>query len=102
MENEAQGWLIFSEELLQVVCHAKETNLENLLTGDESRFYCEDTLDSTWAPSRATLPTRKAQKSQTKKCLVSIIWLMLGVPSFVACLLGCEMMQSFLRICCCV
>jgi hypothetical protein len=35
-DNEAQCRVTFSEEFLQVVCHAKETNFEHLLTGDES------------------------------------------------------------------
>jgi hypothetical protein len=65
-ENEAQCRATFSEELLQVVRHAKETNFEHLLTGDESWFYYQYTHDSAWAPSRATLPTQKEQKIQTK------------------------------------
>jgi hypothetical protein len=48
-ENEAQGRVIFSKELLQVLCHAKETNFEHLLTGDESWFYYEHPYDLDWA-----------------------------------------------------
>jgi hypothetical protein len=40
-ENEAQCRIAFSEELMQVVRDAKETNLEHLLTGDDSWFYYE-------------------------------------------------------------
>jgi hypothetical protein len=36
MKSEAQCWVTFSEEFLQVVRHAKETNSEHLLTGNES------------------------------------------------------------------
>jgi hypothetical protein len=35
-ENEGQGRVIFSKKVLQVVRHAKETNFEHLLAGDES------------------------------------------------------------------
>jgi hypothetical protein len=38
-ENEAQYRVTFSEDLRQVVRHAKKTNFEHLLTGDESCFY---------------------------------------------------------------
>jgi hypothetical protein len=40
-DNEAQCRVALSEELLQAVRHAKETNFDNLLTGDESWFHCE-------------------------------------------------------------
>jgi hypothetical protein len=73
-ENETQCRVTFSEELLQVVRHGKETNFEHLLTGDGSWFYDEYHHDLAWASSRATLPTRKAQKIQIKipglHCLV--------------------------------
>jgi hypothetical protein len=56
-----------SEELLQVGRHAKETDFQHLLTGDEPWFDHEYLHDSAWASSRATLPIRKAQTIQTKK-----------------------------------
>jgi hypothetical protein len=34
--------------------------------------------------SRATLPTGKTQKIQTKKCTIAIIWLTFGIQSFLA------------------
>jgi hypothetical protein len=71
-ESEAQCRFTFSEELLQVVRHAKGTNFEHLLTGDELCFYSEYRHDSVWAPLRAN-PTRKAQKIHTQKSLVSMI-----------------------------
>jgi hypothetical protein len=73
MDNEVSYRVTFSEELLQVAHHAKETNFEHLFTGDESWFCYESLYDSAWAPSRVTFSTRKAQKIQTKNCLVSII-----------------------------
>jgi hypothetical protein len=72
-ENDAHCRVTFSEELLQVVRHVKETNFEHLSTGNESWFYSEYSHDSAWNPSRVSLPIRKAQKIQTK-CLVSMIW----------------------------
>jgi hypothetical protein len=83
-ENEAQCRVTFFEELLQVMCHAKETNVKHLLTGDESWFYHEYPDGSAWAPSRTTLPARKTQKIQTTKCLVSIIWSTSGIHSLLA------------------
>jgi hypothetical protein len=82
--NEAQCRLTFSEELFEVVRHAKETNVEHLLAGDESWCYYEYPHDSACAPSRATLPTRTSKKIQTKKCLISIIWSTSGVHSLLA------------------
>jgi hypothetical protein len=82
--SEAQCWVTFFEELLEVVRHAKETNFEHLLTGDESWFYYQDLHDSAWAPSRVTLPTRTSKKIQTKSCLVSIIWSTFGIHSLPA------------------
>jgi hypothetical protein len=38
MENEASCRFTFSEDLLQVMRHAKETNFKHLLTGNESWF----------------------------------------------------------------
>jgi hypothetical protein len=43
-ENEAQCLITCSEELLQVVRHAKEANFEPLLAGDEPWFHYEDPL----------------------------------------------------------
>jgi hypothetical protein len=82
--NEAQCQITFSEELLEVVRHAKETNFEHLLTGDESWFYYEYPHDSAWVPSRATLPTRTSKRIQTKKCLISVIWSTSGIHSLLA------------------
>jgi hypothetical protein len=82
--NRVQCRVGFSEELLEVVHHAKETNFEHLLTGDESRFYYEYLHDLAWAPSRATLPTRTSKKIQTRKYVISIIWLMSGIHSLLA------------------
>jgi hypothetical protein len=45
-ENEAQSRVTFSKELLRVVRHAKETNFEHLVTGNESWFYYEHPHDS--------------------------------------------------------
>jgi hypothetical protein len=45
-ENEAQCWVILSEQLLEVVRHVKETEFKHLLTGDESWFYYEYPHDS--------------------------------------------------------
>jgi hypothetical protein len=59
--NEAQCRVTFSEELLEVVRHAKETYFEHLLTGDGSWFYFGYPHDSAWAPSRATLQTRTSK-----------------------------------------
>jgi hypothetical protein len=64
--NEAQSRVTFTEELLEVVRHAKETNFELLLTGDESWFYYEYPHEWAWALSRATHPTRTFKKIQTK------------------------------------
>jgi hypothetical protein len=83
-ENEAQCWVTFSEKLLQVLCHAKETNFEYILTDNESWFYYEYSHDSAWVLTEATLPTRKVQTIQTKKCLVFIIWSTFGIHSFLA------------------
>jgi hypothetical protein len=83
-ENEAQCRVTFSEELLQAVRHAQDTDFEHLLTGNESWFYYKHPHDLTWAPSRATLPTRKVQKIQTKKRLVSIIWSTSGIQILLA------------------
>jgi hypothetical protein len=47
--NEAQRWIAFSEELVQVWRHARETSIDNLLTGDESWFYYASVRDSAWA-----------------------------------------------------
>jgi hypothetical protein len=80
-ENQVQCRITFSEELLQVLHHARETNFDNLLTGDESWFYYEYPHDSAWAASRATLPTRTARKIGSKKCLISIIWSTSGIHS---------------------
>jgi hypothetical protein len=72
-ENDAQCRITFSEELLQIVCHARERNIDNLLTGDESWFYYDYAHDSAWAPLRAPLPTRMSRTVKMKKCLVSIV-----------------------------
>jgi hypothetical protein len=82
--NDAQCRVAFSEELLEVVRHAKETNFEHFLTVDESWFYYEYPHDSVWAPSRATLPTRTSKKIETKKCHISIIWSTSGIHSLLA------------------
>jgi hypothetical protein len=82
--NEAQCRVTFSEEPLEVVRHAKETNFEHLLTGDESWFYYEYPHDSAWTPPRATLPTRTSKKIQTKRYLISIIWSTSGLHSLLA------------------
>jgi hypothetical protein len=63
--EQSQCRVTFSGELLQFVGHAKNTNFERLLTGDESSFYYEYPSHSAWALLRATLPTRKAQRIQT-------------------------------------
>jgi hypothetical protein len=49
-ENQAQCRITFSEELLRVVRYARETNVDKLLTGDESWFYDDYAHDSAWAP----------------------------------------------------
>jgi hypothetical protein len=64
-ENEAQCQVTFSEELLQVVRHAKVTNFELLLKDNEPWFYYKYPEDSAWIQSKAALPIRKAQKIQT-------------------------------------
>jgi hypothetical protein len=66
------------------VHHAKETNFEHLLTGDGLWLYYEYPRGSTWVSLTATFPTRKAQKIQTKKCLVSIIWSTSSIHSLLA------------------
>jgi hypothetical protein len=73
-ENEAQCRITFSEERFQVVRHARETNFNNLLTDDESRFFYEYPHNSALASSKDTLLTRASKKSESKTCLVSIIW----------------------------
>jgi hypothetical protein len=47
-DNEAQCHITFSEELLQVLRHARETNFDTLLAGDESGFYYEYAHQSAW------------------------------------------------------
>jgi hypothetical protein len=69
--NGIQCWIAFSEEPLQVVCHARETNFTDILTSDESCCCYEFAQDSNSAPSTATLPTRTFRKAGTKRCLVS-------------------------------
>jgi hypothetical protein len=64
--TDAQCRFTFSEELLQVLCHTKETHFKHLLTGDELWFDYEYIHGSAWALSTANLPTRGAQKIQTK------------------------------------
>jgi hypothetical protein len=71
-KNEALCQFMFSEEFLSVMCHAKETSFEHLLSGDEPWFCSEHPHDSAWAREKVTLPNREAQKIQTKGCLVSI------------------------------
>jgi hypothetical protein len=66
-ENEAQCRVTFSDKLLQVVRHAKKTNFEHLSTADESWLYYEYPHDSAWVRSKATLPNRKAQKTNVIK-----------------------------------
>jgi hypothetical protein len=65
-ENEAQCRVTFSEELSQVVRHAKETNFEHLLGGDELWFYYKYRYDSAWAPSRAIFRFGKHRKFRRK------------------------------------
>jgi hypothetical protein len=72
-ENEAQSRMVFAEELLQVMRHARETNCDNSLTGDESWFHYEHPYDPVGAPSRDALPTRASKTTESQKCLVSII-----------------------------
>jgi hypothetical protein len=66
------------------VRQARETNVGNLLTGDDSWFDCDHSQDSAWAPSRDPLPTLASKKSESKKCLTSLIWSPSGIHSFLA------------------
>jgi hypothetical protein len=93
------NWATFSQELVQVVRHAKETNFEHLLTGDESWFHYECSHDAVWDQSMSTLLTRKAQKIQTEKGLIFIIWSTSGIHSLLGCRLGSDTVQIFLCIC---
>jgi hypothetical protein len=63
--NDVPFRVTFSEKVFHVVRHTKKTNFEHLVTENESWFYYEYHHDLAWAPSRATLTTRKAQKIQT-------------------------------------
>jgi hypothetical protein len=83
-ENEAQCPVTFSEKFLQVLRHARETDFEHVLTDNESWFYYEYSHDSAWVLTEATLPTRKAQTIQTKKCLVFIIWSTFDIHNLLA------------------
>jgi hypothetical protein len=65
-DNEAQYPITFAEDLPQVVRHARETNFDYLLTGDESWFYYEYQHDFAWAPWRDPLPTRASKKKKSK------------------------------------
>jgi hypothetical protein len=56
-ENKVQCRLTFSEELLQVVRHAKETNIGHLLTSHESWLHYKHHHDSVGVASRATVLT---------------------------------------------
>jgi hypothetical protein len=47
-ENEAQSRTAFGEDFLQFVRHARETNFDNILTGDESWFDFWYSSDSAW------------------------------------------------------
>jgi hypothetical protein len=83
-ENDRQCQIIFPQELLQVVWHARETGIDNLLTNDESWFSYDCAHDLALAPWRATLPIPTPRPIQTKKCLVSCIWSAAGTGSLLA------------------
>jgi hypothetical protein len=99
-ENEAQCLVTCSEELLQVVRHAKEANFEHLLAGDEPWFHYEDPHDSAWAPSRTTLRSRKTQKIQTKNVWLRLFGRRPAFTVFLFCLPGCGTMQYDAGLCC--
>jgi transposase len=101
MENKVQCQVTFSEELLQVVCYAKETNFEHLLTDNESSFGYDRPQDSAWAPSRATLPIRKHRKVKPKNAGFPLFGRHPASTVFLTCLPGYGAMRnSFVHLSC--
>jgi hypothetical protein len=83
-ENEAECRVAFSEEFLQVIRHAKETNFEHSLTGDGSWFYIPS-ISMIWiGPHQGPLFRLEKHRKFRPKGLVSIIWSISGVHSLLA------------------
>jgi hypothetical protein len=66
-----------------VLQSVRSTGLQSVIAGDESRFFLYYPRDSIWASSRDEVPERVSHKINTEKCLVSFLWSVNGIHSFV-------------------
>jgi hypothetical protein len=70
-----------SKLLLAALMEEKASDFQQIMTGDESRFFLYYSRDSVWGASCDELPQRIKQKSDTQKCLVSILCSVNGIHS---------------------
>jgi hypothetical protein len=59
----------------------KASDFQRIITEDESWFFLYYLRGSIWAVSRDELPQRIKQKTDTEKCLVSVLWSVNGIYS---------------------
>jgi hypothetical protein len=77
------------------VRHARETNFDKSLAGDESWFYYDYSHDSASLSSRGALLTRAPKKTESKKRMKSKIWSMSGIHSLLALTAGVRYNTKF-------
>jgi hypothetical protein len=80
----------------------KASGFQRIITGDEPWFFFDRPNDSISAASRDELPQRTKQKIDTEKCLVSILWSVSRIHSFLDVPKGTtyNVQHSVLRWCC--
>jgi hypothetical protein len=76
--NQESERILYSKLILM---EQKVSSLRPIITADESRFFLYYSRDSVWVASHDELPRRIKQKTDTEKCLVSILWSVNGIHS---------------------
>jgi hypothetical protein len=71
----------FAHGIVSALQSIHSAGLQSLVTGYESWFFLDCLCDSIWASSRDETPKRASQKSDTEKCLISLLWSANGIYS---------------------
>jgi hypothetical protein len=81
--------------LLEVVCREQQNNFDYVITGDELWLFLHYPNESVWAGSRDEVPVHIKQIIGTDKCLISVLWSVNWIHSFVDILKGESYNSSF-------